>query len=383
MRVLFLRANPINPDPRVEKEIRAILDKGMECYCIGWDRSANHPITDMVQRAGDTEYGIKLIGIESPFGSGAKNIPNVVKFEFAAYRWLIAHSDEYDVVHACDLDTGLAAMAACSKTRKPFVYDIFDFYCDSRIMPTWVKGFVRRLEFQVVNKARATIICTEQRKIQIRGANPRKTVIIENTPEEIVDVASARKHNNKIELAYVGVLTEGRYLDRVLDAVEGNSDIELVIGGYGPLSAEIEARACKNPRIRFYGKVGYDAALRIERDADVMLGLYDPSIANHRLAAPNKYYESLMLGTPLLAVQGTSVGDWVLAEMTGEVLAPDFSNDDFSQAVARIVRENCNGEISARQHKLYQHKHRWSIMAERLQELYSEIEEELYGGAVR
>lgn len=383
MRVVFLRANAINPDPRVEKEMNALSSAGIECLCVGWDRSSGVDSDDSICIPDGKRVDLHLIGVPSSFGSGIKNTPNVLKFEHKLYAWLVANIEKYDVVHACDLDTGLAAAAACKRTGKPLVYDIFDFYSDSRIMPKWIKAFVRRLEFSVINQSHATIVCTEQRTGQIAGSRPRQVVVIENTPEPVHILKNRIADPGAIRLAYVGILTADRYLDRLLDTVDYYEDLILEIGGFGPLEDEVAKRAEHNPRIMFHGKVPYSEALRIENEADVMFGLYRPEIANHKMAAPNKYYESLMLGTPLIAIEGTSVAYWVEEGRTGAVLRPSFSCEDLHDAIERILSENRDQSISLRQKELYQNKHSWHLMAERLCALYSTIGAECDGGARR
>lgn len=383
MKVVFLRANAVNPDPRVEKEMRALSSNGVECLCVGWDRSSSSDEEGSICLPNGKKTRLHLIGVPSRFGSGMRNAPNILRFERRLYTWLINNTEKYDVVHACDLDTGFIAKAACGKTGKPFVYDIFDFYSDSRIMPDIVKKLVKRLELGVIDRARATIVCTEQRIGQIADAKPNQVVVIENTPE-MVDIPKEEASDSAIcHLAYVGILAKDRYLDRLLDVVDRYDDLVLEMGGFGPLEAEIAKRAEQNSRIVFHGKVPYCEALKIESRADVMFGLYNPEIANHKMAAPNKYYESLMLGTPLIAIEGTSVAYWVEEGRTGAVLRPSFSCEDLHDAIERILSENRDRSISLRQKELYQKKHSWHLMAERLCALYSTIGAECDGGARR
>lgn len=381
MRVVFLRANPIDPDPRVEKEAEALINAGHSCILVGWDRLSNHEPIYVSRSVGNVPVKTVLIGVRASFGQGAKNAPNVARFEKRLLKWLLTNADDYDVIHSCDLDTGLAARSAALKLKKPLVYDIFDFYADSRIMPNWLKTAVRKTEFMVIKAARAVIICSEQRKVQIDGSQYKEIVVIENTPREIEAVSGSKtlrnNASNRIDLAYVGILTEDRYLDRLLDVVDSNEDLCLTIGGFGPLSDEVEARSKANSRIIYKGKMAYQDALACEKNADVMFGMYNPSVANNRLAAPNKYYESLMLGTPLITVRGTSVADWVEADCTGEALDCDFRPDDLYQAIRRIVTANANGGLSRTGRRLYEEMHSWGIMEDRLQTLYADIEAEI------
>lgn len=380
MRVIFLRANAIDPDPRVEKEAKSLLRGGHSCIFVGWDRTADHEPEVTHRTVGGHQVPTILIGVKASFGQGAKNAPNVARYQLRLFKWLKENVEDYDAIHACDLDTGIAACQASRKTGKPLVYDVFDFYSDSRIMPDWMRAIVRKIEYSVIGQSCATIICTEQRAVQVEGSRYRQLVVIENTPEEIeLDEAceSGRADTTKITLAYVGILTADRYLDRLLDAVDQHENLVLNIGGFGPLSEMIERRANANQRIRYRGRLAYHDALVCEKKADVMFGMYDPSIANHRLAAPNKYYESLMLGTPLITVRGTSVADWVEEEKTGEALDPDFDSTELYEAVLRLVEANRDGELSRLERVLYKERHSWSVMEKRLLELYDSISLEM------
>ena len=49
-----------------------------------------------------------------------------------------------------------------------------------------------------------------------------------------------------------------------------------------------------------YGKLQYSQTLALESQCDIRVATYDPSIRNHKYSAPNKFYESLMLGKPII-----------------------------------------------------------------------------------
>lgn len=382
MNIVFLRANAINPDPRVEKEVKALLRRGHNCQLIGWDRDSDHPGVDTTIELNGALVPKTLFGVRSVFGSGLKNAPRLIKFNRLIYRWLIRNSASYDCVHACDLDTGFVAYLAAKKTGKPYVYDIFDFYAESRIMPSKLVGLVRRTEFKVVEGAYATLICTDQRRVQLTGSNPKEVLVIENTPESDFNAEGPSRDGGgnlglRLKTAYVGLLTSDRYIERVLSAVKEHDDLQLTIGGFGPLEDKVRSYSDSCSRIVFAGKTPYRETLEIESEADVMFGLYDPRIPNNKLAAPNKYYESLMLGTPIITVEGTSVGDWVAAEGVGAVLPADFDEAELHAAVVDLAAKNADGKISRRQRVLYETEHSWDIMASRLQELYGRMETEI------
>ena len=65
---------------------------------------------------------------------------------------------EIDVVHACDLDSGLPAKSMCKKYNKKLVYDIYDYYIDAHRMFGRLSGIVEKMEIKVINFADCTII---------------------------------------------------------------------------------------------------------------------------------------------------------------------------------------------------------------------------------
>ena len=44
MKVLFIRANPVKPDSRVEKEAASLVRNGYEVSILGWDRNGDYAL---------------------------------------------------------------------------------------------------------------------------------------------------------------------------------------------------------------------------------------------------------------------------------------------------------------------------------------------------
>jgi glycosyltransferase involved in cell wall biosynthesis len=66
---------------------------------------------------------------------------------------------------------------------------------------------------------------------------------------------------------------------------------------------------------------------------DVVAGLYYTSLANHRFAAPNKYFEHLLVGRPLLTSAGTPPGRKVEEHDTG------WAVEDGAAPVAAVLAQ--------------------------------------------
>ena len=71
--------------------------------------------------------------------------------------------------------------------------------------------------------------------------------------------------------------------------------------------------------------------------SDLILAIYETDIPNHIYAAPNKYYEGLYLGKPILTTIGTFVGEKTEKLKTGFSIGETF--DDYNSFFSTISKE--------------------------------------------
>ena len=102
----------------------------------------------------------------------------------------------------------------------------------------------------------------------------------------------------------------------------------------GNLEKYVEDVAGRYSNIDYLGRVSYQEALRLYSACDLMFAVYDPAVPNHRYSAPNKVYEAMMLGKPLIVAKNT--GFDVLIEKEGIGLSIEYSQQAFQQAL-----DNC------------------------------------------
>lgn len=309
--ILFLRSNPVNPDSRVEKEVEALCEVGYNVNIFCWDRSNNYPVRISILKIGKFEIPIYKVGIKAEYGKGLANLSPNLQFQRAIKHFLIENSKNYDFVHACDFDTAYTAFSFINKRKKiKFIYDIFDFYVDAFNVPNIIKPIILSKDIEIIDNADATIICTEKRKEQIAGSHPKKLVVIHNAPPTI-KTKPDRVFDGIIRVAYFGILSGGRLIEELIQAVSNRAQFELHIGGFGYLEEKVQSAANKYSNIIYYGKVPYSTVLHIELNCDVLTAIYDPSVPNHKYAAPNKFYEGLMLGKPLIMCRNTGMSEVV------------------------------------------------------------------------
>ncbi len=371
LRILIIRSNPISPDPRVEKIGRVLLGAGYSVQAIGWDRTASLPLQE-------TREGLPVcrLSIRAGFGKGIGNLPQLLRWQWGLWRWLIRHRREFDIIHACDFDTILPSLWLKGLHGKRVVYDIFDFYADHlRATPALVKRLIRKLDVWAIGKADALILADEARIEQIAGSKPRLTAIIYNTPEDVSQniTLPEKSAQGSMRLAYIGLLQVERGLMEVLSVLKSHPEWRLDLAGFGGDEAVILAEADGIPNVHFHGRVSYAQALQLSATADVLFATYNPVIPNHKYSSPNKIFEAMMLGKPVIVAEGTNMDRIVTGAHCG-LIVPYGDIPRLEKTLQVLAADpGLVGELGRNARLAYETQYHWSIMSARLTELYEKV----------
>lgn len=374
MNILFIRSNPVDPDTRVEKEINSLLKYGHKIEVVAWDRSNNYFIKETTLDLENGEAKIYRFGIKALYGGGIKkNLGPLINFQWRLYRWLQRNINNYDAIHACDFDTAFISKKVALRNKKKFIYDIFDYYVDSFNVPAILKKTISKLDYKIINSADATFICSEKRQEQIRGSNPKRLVVLHNSPPETrFEETDFRLDSSKIKLVYVGILEKGRFIKEIAELVKKDQRYEFHVGGFGNLENYFEENSKNYNNIYFYGRLPYKKTLELESKCDIMTAIYNPKVPNHYYAAPNKFYEALMLGKPVIMAKNTGMDEVVNINDVGIVI--DYTTESFKEGLTNLSRRRDEWEaMSFRMKELYKNNYSWNEMEKRLISTYNEI----------
>lgn len=360
--IILLRSTSIKNDSRIQKEAKAFLESNEYVKMIGWDRKQEFEKNEIFDGI-DIEFFRK----KSVYGSGIKNLFNIFLFQIFIFFKLYKYRKKYNKVFSCDLDTGITARVFSKLFKKKFIYDIYDYYVDCHKIPSKLKNIIEKQEIKNINSADVTIICTEERKKQIIKAKPKKLIVVHNSPE-LPNFDECKKYklkvkNEKLKICYVGILQEDRLLIEILDVIKNNEKYELHIGGFGKYEQKIADYSKKYSNIFFYGSMNYYDVLRLEKECDILFATYNPKIENHKFSAPNKLYEAMALGKPIIVCKNTGIDKLVDKNKLGIVI--NYDSNEFLKAI-KLLEKNKDYESSK---LLYNNKYSWNVMKEKLKKL--------------
>ena len=181
-RIAYIRAGCIYNDSRAQKEIEALLGGNYYVYILNWDRDGKDVLETSKLFSKYKNYEQHTFRYNAENGIGLRNISILVRW----IKWVysqISNLNRIDIIHACNLDAAIGVYTYVKKTNCKFVYDIFDYYVDSHSIPKIIRKLVEKIEIKIIELANITIICTEERKIQIEKAKPNKVLVVYNSPE--------------------------------------------------------------------------------------------------------------------------------------------------------------------------------------------------------
>jgi len=177
--------------------------------------------------------------------------------------------------------------------------------------------------------------------------------------------------NSNLTLTYVGALSEKRFIKSAIEIIKDIPNITLHIAGMGTLTEYAKDMSSKYTNINFHGMVDYKEALKLYSKTDLMFALYDPGVPNHKYSAPNKVYEAMMLGKPIIVAKNTGMDKIVKDNEMGLII--NYSEKEFKNLLFSILDKSINlEELGTNAKRAYQN-YSWCEMKERLVNLYKKI----------
>lgn len=335
-KIVIIRSNQIHSDSRVEKYLTYLDENKIDFTILGWDRDATGITRDKTlfyrRKAGYVVGGLKAA------------INRVFWFGFVINQ-LRKMSEKPEFLHACDMDC--AFPAAIYKTifnRKAYLlFDVFDWMTGDgheggfsliRQIMVWMEKFS-------LKKSNKVLICEDERKVQIPHYEKYDLAVLPNIPliknekDIFVEVPEYKFNNDKPTFSYVGWFSPHRFLETLLEEA-GSGKFNLLIAGYG--NKEFVDRCNElngKGNVIYFGRVNYFDGLKIQYNADIVFAMYCKTSPSHKYAAPNKYYEAMFLGKPLLTTKDIIIGDKTVRDDMGYAI--NESKEAFDELLSSLT----------------------------------------------
>jgi glycosyltransferase involved in cell wall biosynthesis len=376
MKVTLVRARAI--DPAVNKVAKTLSEHGYDVKLLVWDRQNTLTVK------GDEEYTICKFGFKAPYDK------LTVVFYFPIwwiYEFFFLLKDKCNVIHACDLDTLIPAIPAKLIKRVPLCYTIYDFYANNlpnghfQVVRRLIRSLVARVEKFGIGFTEILFLVDEARYEEVRGARINKLAYIYNSPPDYFDANQAKEPGKaaaEMSVFYAGVINRSRGLQFVASSVQDIDGVRLILAGAVHDEVFLKNSVLTSRKIQYLGWLpSYEDVIKRTSEADILFRLSDPRIPKTKYESPNKLFEAMMCGKPIIVSDGSSMADIVRKENCGLVV-PYGDVDAIKEAILKLKNNPklCQ-KLGQNGRRAYENRYSWQIMEKRLLDSYRQLSTKL------
>jgi glycosyltransferase involved in cell wall biosynthesis len=313
-------------------------------------------------------------------------------FNLGWARAAVRHAPVADVHHANDMDTLPAALAAARRDGAKVVYDSHEIFLESSYharQPAWLRFGMRRWERSMVGQTAAMVtindVCAAELRRRLR---PARIVVVHNcpprwpppdVPENRIRAATGIAADAPIVLCHGG-FRAGRGIEQTAAALgePGLDTAHLVFLGPSTDVVEHVLRTFPDPdRVHVLPSVPPDEVVPWVAGADVDVMVLLPIELNHVVSTPNKLFESIAAGVPVVSSDFPARRAIIAGDPDGPLGELCEPSDPVAVAAAlRRVLERSPEERAELRRRILRAAHdRWNWEAEsaRLVELYDSL----------
>ncbi|HPR31024.1 MAG TPA: glycosyltransferase [Prolixibacteraceae bacterium] len=230
-------------------------------------------------------------------------------YNLRIFVYLLARN--FDIIVSNDLDTLPGCFAAARLLGKPLVYDSHEYFTEVPELvgrPT-VQRIWEKIEKKIVPKLdRCYTVCNSIALIY-REKYGTDFQVVRNLPLKSKHTPSDAKYPPPFPvdlpiILYQGAVNLGRGIEEAIRAMHQVKNTRLVIIGDGDLLNECKALAEKEgllDRVFFTGRIPFEKMPALTSRATLGLSIEKDMGLNYRFALPNKLFDYIQAGVPVLA----------------------------------------------------------------------------------
>jgi len=219
---------------------------------------------------------------------------------------------KFDRIHANDLDTLLSAFIISKLRNKPLVYDTHEIFTEvPEIQGRWVKKAWTTIENWIFPKLKNIItvnhsIADFYSKKYLRN----DILVIRNIPEKQTALTKqSRKElglpENRFILIVQGTgINVDRGTEEVLLSLNYLDQILLLIIGSGGAISHLNKMTVENnlqDKVKFISRLPYEKMMQYTMNANLGITVDKPTSLNYKYSLPNKLFDYISAGIPVLA----------------------------------------------------------------------------------
>lgn len=274
---------------------------------------------------------------------------NPASLYFALYKHTLKTLPDYDMIIAHDLPMLPVAAKAANQQNAILVYDSHELFAEQDYNDA-ERAMWMRLEAAHIHKAKSVITVNRSIAYELEKRYHLAHVDVIYNAEWIAEKAPhnqkhfhnffALQHDVKIVL-YQGGLPFGRNLDSMVAALQyvADKNIHLVVLGDGVMLGALQNIVMQHEleeRVHFHPAVAQEKLLDYTASADLGIIPYTDNCLNNRYCTPNKLFEFIAAGLPMIATDLPEISR-LLAKYQMGLVGDTSSPEQIAMLISRAL----------------------------------------------
>jgi len=304
------------------------------------------------------------------------------------HAWRIVKDEPGDIYHCHDLDTLPLGYRAKRWHGGRLVYDAHELTTELAYISRLERAGWRVLERFLIRRADEVITTgTYRAEYLAKKYWVAAPTVILNCPPRLAAKAHNRALREKLGLAddavpiilYQGGFIQGRGLDNLVLAAAHLDRGVLVLMGWGPLEAGLRSLVKKEGlerRVYFTGPVAPDRVVYYGMSASVGVVIVLHTSLNNYYATPNKLYEYISAGLPVVSSDFPALKEVVEGYGLGYTFDPD-EPESIAAAINRVLADDQRYDTMRKNALEAARIFNWEIESKKLLDIYQRMSHHL------
>jgi hypothetical protein len=331
----MLLTNGFDPDPRVYKEAKSLTKLGHKITILCWDRDGTY-----IDKPEENLNGIKIVRFfgEAQYGSGYRQIFKFLKFKREVYDYL--RNKDFEALHCHDFDGLFIGVGLNKKLGLKLTYDEHDlfymyFYNRKGFINKFIYNAIIIMEKHMLKKVDTHIVVTPKMK-QIYSKISRNIYVINNAPYKNLFKNIEKVPSTKLRIGFIGSVRYYDEMKALIDASQKYSEyVQIVICGRGIYSKQLAEYSKKFSNVYIRGVYHISELEKLYSSTDITYAFYPGNTA--AVSMPNKFFESIITETPIIANIATEFGFEVSKNNFGYAVGGSNLRKELENVIGRLV----------------------------------------------
>lgn len=364
--IVMLLTNAFDPDVRVYKEAKYLIQRGHEVIILCWDKDLSKKLPDK-----QIIDGIQIVRFKIPSvaGSGKKQIPAYIKYINACRTYLKRQRCDY--IHCNDLDGICAGLFARNK-KTPLVFDMHEYYSSSNY---WRNLILRWATVFFLKKSIAGIYENAAYLEKAYRSVHYKLYPLRNYPDKNMVELRPKTKSDKFRVAYNGVVrTQMPEFTALFEAAKELPEVRVDINGGGIALTSLKELELKYKDIADVHVNGpYDGTTQssdLYEKTDALFCGYSPNDPNYQGDAEVvKFYEAIFTGTPMIMTKSTGMAKKIVDYGYG-VVCDTRNAKEIKMAIQELMDNHDFWEKCSNNEIANSHNYNWEEAVKVLDKIY-------------